>query len=99
MLENWYSFIRPLGMESSLQDTTYQQQVWCLTIFAACKRLVRYDHGKQVLISTVSGKISAVGKAVSLAYEGNPIKAQEEKTVSAKAGKTYVGMEELGPTH
>ena len=80
MLKNWCSFVRPLGVETWLQDTTYQQRVWCLTGFAACVLSGCYGQGKQVSISTVSGALSAVGTTVALAYEGNPTKDQGEKT-------------------
>ena len=36
---------------------------------------------KKVAIGTVSGALSAVGKTVDLAYEGNPTKYQGEKTL------------------
>ena len=48
----------------------------CLTGFTACVCSGRYGRGKQVAIGTVSGALSAVGRTVALAYEGNPIKSQ-----------------------
>ena len=79
MLENWCSFVRPLGVEPWLQDATYQQRVRCLTFFAACVRMGRYGQGKQVAIGTVYGALLAVGATVALAYEGNTTKSQGEK--------------------
>ena len=78
MLENWCSFVRPLGVEPWLQDSTHQKRVRCLTGFAACVRLGRYGQGKQVAIATVSEALSANGMTVALAYEDNSTKAQGE---------------------
>ena len=40
--KNWCSFVRPLGVEPWLQNTTYQQQVRCLAGFTACVLSGRY---------------------------------------------------------
>ena len=81
MLENWFSFVRPLGVDIWLQDATYQQRGRCLKGFSACVRLGRYVQGGGVEIDRVSGDLSAVGTKVPLAYEGNPTKSQGKKTL------------------
>ena len=78
--KNWCSFVRTLGVESWLQNATYQQQVRCLTGFAACVCSGRYGRGKQVAIGIVSRALSDVGMKVALAYEGHTAKSQGEKT-------------------
>ena len=71
-------FVRPLGLETWLQDATCQQRVWFLTGFAACVISGRYVRGETVSIGTVSGFLSAIGTTVVFAYEGNPTKVQGE---------------------
>ena len=80
MLENWCSFVRPLGGEPWIQDTMYHQQVWGIAGFAACVRSGRYVQEKRIAIDTVSEELWAIGTRVTLAYEGNPTKGQGEKT-------------------
>ena len=87
-----------MGLEPWLQDSTYQQQVWWPTGFAACVRLGLYGWGKQVAIFTVSGALLAIGKTVALAYEGNPIKAKGEKDLVPMLTKTMEGWRKGGPT-
>ena len=95
--KNWCSFVRPLGVEPWLQDTTYQQQFWCLTGFAACVRLGRYDQGGKVAIGTVSEALSAVGTTVTWAYEGNPKKVQGKKTLVPRLAKMMEGWRKDDP--
>ena len=95
--KHWCSFVRPLGVEPCLQDVTYQQQVWCLTGFAACACSGRYGQGKQVAIVTVSGALLAVVTTVALAYEGNPTKAQSEKTLLPRLAKMMEGWRNEDP--
>ena len=97
MLENWCSFVRPLGVEPWLQDATYQKRVWCLTGFTACVRSSRYGQGKQVAIGTVYGALSAVGQTVALAYGGNPTKAQGEKTLVPLLAQIIEGWRKEDP--
>ena len=77
----------------------YQQQVRCLTGFAAFVRSDRYGQGKQVAIGTVSGAILDAGTTVALSYEGNPKKAQDEKNISTKISTNDGRMEKGGSTH
>ena len=85
--KSWCSFVRPLEVEPWLQDATYYKLVRCLTGFSACVSLGRYGRGKQVAIGTVSGALSTVGTIVALDYEGNPTKAQGEKTLVSRLAK------------
>ena len=78
-------------MELWLQDATYQQQVRCLTGFAACVRLGRYGQGKQVGIGTVSEALLAVGTTVVLAYEVNLTKSQGRKTLVPQLAQMMEG--------
>ena len=65
--------------------------------FAACVRLGRYDQGKQVATVTVSGALSAVGTMIALAYEGNPTKAQGEKTLLPQLAQMMEGWRKEDP--
>ena len=84
-------------MEPWLQKATYQQQILCLTGFAACIYSGRYGQGKQVTIGTVSGALSAVGTEVALAYEGNHTKAQGEKSLVPRLAQTMEGCRKEDP--
>ena len=53
--------------------------------------------GKKVAIVTVSGALSAVGTTVALAYEGNPTKAQSEKTLLPRLAKMMEGWRNEDP--
>ena len=68
-------------MEPWLNFATYQQQVRCLKVFAACILSGRYGQGKYVAIGTVSGVLSSVGTTVALVNEGNSTKAQGKKAL------------------
>ena len=80
-----------------IQDATYQQQVWCLTGFAACVRLGRYVRCKQLAIGTVSEALSAVGDTFALAYEGKPIKAQGNKDLVPRLAEIMEGWRKEDP--
>ena len=64
MLENWCSFVKPLGVEPWLQGATYQQRVRCLTGFTVYVRLGQYGQGKQVAIGTFSEAIEVGGRRI-----------------------------------
>ena len=91
MLENWCSFVIVLGVGPWLQDAMYQQQVWCLTGFAACVRSGRYGQGKKIAIGTFYEALSAVGTTVALTYEGNPTKSQGKKILVTRLAQMMEG--------
>ena len=95
--KNWCFFVIPLGVEPWLQDAKYQQQVRCLTGFAACILLGRYGRGKKVEIGRVSEAFLAVGVTVALAYEGNPTKAQGKKTLVTQLAQIMEGRRKEYP--
>ena len=97
MLENCCSFVRPLGVEPWLKDTTYRQRVRCLTGFTVYVRLGQYGQGKKVAIGTFSEALSAVGTMVDLAYEGNLTKSQGEKNLVPRLAQMMKGWRKEDP--
>ena len=61
-------------MDPVLQDITYATKVRCLTGFAARVRQGGFGSGRPVKSDTVATALSAVGKTISLACDGNPTK-------------------------
>ena len=71
---NWCAFVRPLGVDPSLQKNPFHLRVRCLTGFTAITRSGYFGKGKQVQSGTVSTALTAVGKTVALAHGVNPTK-------------------------
>ena len=64
-------FFTPLRVYPYLQDTQFGFQVICLTGFSGIRRTGYYGWGKQVQVGTVSGAITTVGKAITIAQQVN----------------------------
>ena len=84
-------------MNPWLHDATYQKRVRCPTGFTDCVHSGRYDHGNQVAIGTVSGEPLAIVMTVTLAYEGNPTKAQGKEILVPRLTQMMEGWREEDP--
>ena len=58
----------------------------------------RYGRGKQVVIGTVYGALLAVGKTVSLVYEGNLTKEKGDKYLVPRMAQNMEGWRKEEPT-
>jgi len=88
---NWVSYVRPLGVDPLLQGTPYSTQVRCLSGFAARVRCGAYGRGRTVKSDTVSTALSAVGKEIALACNGNPIKLGGSDKLLPRLGQMLDG--------
>ena len=66
-LKNWYSYVGPLGVDHTLQDTNFQKGQRLLTGFGGLNRTGYYGKGKNVQGETVSGALTAVGTTIAVA--------------------------------
>jgi len=71
-----------------LQEAPYTTKVRCLTGFTACIRCGRYGSGQAVKGDTVATMLSAVGKEISPACNGNPTKVTGSERLVPRIAQT-----------
>ena len=95
--KNWWSFVEPLGVDPSLQDTAFRHQVRALTGFAALQRVCYYGQGKQVQAATVSGAITAIGQKIALEHQINPTKMPALDKLLPRISELLAGWAKMDP--
>jgi hypothetical protein len=73
---NWTSYLKPLGLEPSLQDVPYVERSQVLTGFAQRIHKGYYGRGSQVRANTVCSALMAIGQMIALAHGNNPTKPE-----------------------
>jgi hypothetical protein len=71
---HWQAYVQPLGLDSHLQNASYEHRVRAITGFAARIRAGYYGRGRQVTTATVTSAITAIGTTIALACGRNPTK-------------------------
>jgi hypothetical protein len=76
---NWTSYLKPLGLEPTLQNVPYIEWSQVLTGFAQRIREGYYGRGSQVRANTICSALTAVGQTIDLAHGNNPTKLAGSK--------------------
>ena len=94
---NWCSYVAPLGVDPTLQDTDFQKGQRLLTGFGGLNRTGYYGRGKQVQGGTVSSAITAVGTAISVACDLNPTKKRGSEKMLSRIQEMLDGFAKEDP--
>jgi hypothetical protein len=70
------SYLKPLGLEPSLQDIPYVERSRVLTGFSQQVQEGYYWRGSQVRANTVCSALMSVGQTIALAHKNNPTKLE-----------------------
>lgn len=96
-LDNWTSYVQPLGKDPHLQGVSYIHRVRVLTRFAARVRQGCYGCRRHIQACTVSSALTAIGQEIPLACELNPTKVNGLDKIIPQLQQMYDGWRKADP--